>query len=1619
MTITPSAERGNRWHVVLLVLILLVAFALRAYNIRWDEGKLTHPDERSTVAFYAPTMRWPQDWSTALDPQKSTFNPLWDRNAGHRRSYTYGHFPLYLLTISADLAGRTAPLFEKLGASPETVNFVRLLKGVPGYAYVGRFLMAVADTLTVYLVYLIARKLYGRRAGLLAAAFSAFAVTQIQLAHFFAVDPISATFTLLALYGAMLMGERRTAGAAVLTGVGAGLAIASKFSALPILAAPVVATLFPMIKRHLKGRRSGGEELHSEPVVGSATPSDRAGTATFGSATPSDPVSATPSDRATPMFGSTTPSDRVSATPSDRVSATPSDREGTGMVGSATPSHRVSATPSHRVGLSHTPNLPHSQSPTLPISLLFISLLVALLVFTITSPFVFLDWSNWVQAVIKEQGAMVRGEADFPFTRQYRGTVPYIYFFEQQLKWGMGWPLGIVALAGLAWALLRALLGKAKTGEWILLSWIVPYFGITGLFLAKFMRYMSPVVPLLCVMGVGMLSAIDRWFGRKAEDVKEEEEGREGKEGRRPLVPLISSISPVSLISLGILLLTMLWALAFVNGVYRYTHPWIAASRWIYANVPDGSVLASEHWDDDLPLGLPEPGADWGSHGYRIVDLPLYEDDNESKYQLLRSRLQEADYIVLSSNRLYASIPRLPERYPLTTKYYDLLFGGQLGFEKVAEFTTYPRLGPLVFRDDSADESFTVYDHPKPMVFQKVQQLSDVEWDDLLGSSWEGAIPHYVGEPILLARLWPTSEGSSPPQPPQPEKERKSLLLDRPVDELPVVHDFRWNRWASRSTVGAVLVWWLALALLGLAAWPLTFVIFSNLRDRGYLFARGLGWLIVGYINWLLASLHLMKTSLLTIWLGILLLALLSIWLWRRNRLEFARFWRAQRRFILFCEGLLGLAFLAFVGIRLLNPDLWQPWQGGEKFMEFAFLNAITRSPYFPPYDPYFAGGYMNYYYYGQYLVAVLIKLTGIQASVAFNLAVPTLFALTVSGAFSVVYNLAGYQVAGRKSQVANRNWWSRGLLAGLLGSLFVAVLGNLDGMAVVLRRLAGVSGSGFQSGILGVQTLVRAVGGLKTVITTGQRLPAYNYWEPTRVIPPTINEFPYWSFLFADLHPHMIGIPFTVLFLALALNLLAGHSTHGDSRGWIERVLSFLMLPLTLGALAAINTWDLPTYLGLGVLVYLVREWRGRGRIRWLPTVGFAVALAALSLGLYYPFFHSYEAVGAGGVGLVKVKTSLGQWLNIWGFFIFLTLTYLLIELRRRRAGLGLLRWLRLLLDRWEQAPRFARLHSLLVSGSTGYLIGRIVVGLLIVLTVVLALLKYTVPATLLLPLVAAGVLLLRRRVTAENLFTTVLFFTGLLVLLGVEFVYLKDFLQGGDHRRMNTLFKFYIQVWVLLGLGTAAALPRVWRAVHAWRSRWVRSLWSVAFALLLVASLAFLLLGTPARVSDRFPGERPPLGTLDGMAFMSVGSYTWPDASNVIELKYDYEAINWLLENVRGTPVVAEGRIDYYREGGMRVSSFTGLPTLLGAHQSEQRYGDVQVGPRETLAREFFTTPDIGRAQQIINDMHVSYIYIGKLERTVYPSEGIGKFEQIAEQGLLTVVYRNEEVTIYQVSG
>jgi uncharacterized membrane protein len=303
-----------------------------------------------------------------------------------------------------------------------------------------------------------------------------------------------------------------------------------------------------------------------------------------------------------------------------------------------------------------------------------------------------------------------------------------------------------------------------------------------------------------------------------------------------------------------------------------------------------------------------------------------------------------------------------------------------------------------------------------------------------------------------------------------------------------------------------------------------------------------------------------------------------------------------------------------------------------------------------------------------------------------------------------------------------------------------------------------------------------------------------------------------------------------------------------------------------------------------------------------------------------------------------------------------------------------------------------------------------------LLILTIFLAWRGYWV-LVLMVPLLAlVTVLMVQGRMQGERRFVLALVFTGFLIIVGVELFYLKDHLAGDTMGwwRMNTLFKFYLQVWIMLGVAVGAALPEIWEAVQAWKPVW-RRLWEMGFGLLFIAAALFLLLGTPARVIDRFPERRPPIGTLDGMAFMTVGTYRWPSESNPIELQGDYQAIRWLQENVAGTPVVVEAPVGYYREFGGRVSSYSGLPALYNdQHEREQRYG-WQNARRSRAVDEFFMTTDLTRVIEIAHELDVSYVYIGPLERTLYPRTA--KFDRLVSQGELTVAYRNQQVTIYKV--
>ena len=170
-------------------------------------------------------------------------------------------------------------------------------------------------------------------------------------------------------------------------------------------------------------------------------------------------------------------------------------------------------------------------------------------------------------------------------------------------------------------------------------------------------------------------------------------------------------------IAIAALLGAIFWSLAYVNGVYNTSHPWIKASNWIYANIPDGSTIGWEQWDNSLPYDLPEPNSSRGR--YQFTDWGPFEEDTPEKYERLKEFLRRSDAIALSSNRIYGAVDNLPERYPLTNRYYQLLFDGKLGFELALEQANHPNLLGIDINDEKADESFTLYDHARVLVFRK------------------------------------------------------------------------------------------------------------------------------------------------------------------------------------------------------------------------------------------------------------------------------------------------------------------------------------------------------------------------------------------------------------------------------------------------------------------------------------------------------------------------------------------------------------------------------------------------------------------------------------------------------------------------------------------------------------------------------------------------------------------------------------------------------------------------------------------------------------------------------------------------------------------------------------
>ncbi|HFC12303.1 MAG TPA: hypothetical protein ENJ56_05615, partial [Anaerolineae bacterium] len=951
----------------------------------------------------------------------------------------------------------------------------------------------------------------------------------------------------------------------------------------------------------------------------------------------------------------------------------------------------------------------------------------------------------------------------------------------------------------------------------------------------------------------------------------------------------------------------------------------------------------------------------------------------------------------------------------------------------------------------AAEEAFSVYDHPPVWIFRKTAAFDTETARAILA---QADLDNFVFM-----------------NPGQATKVPTNLMLDsaefaRQQANGTFKDIFHPDSLLNQHPFLAAAAWYAMSVLLGLLTFPISFKLFKNLPSRGYAISRILALLLISYIVWITASLGWLPNTRSTHLIAILLLAGLSAVVLLSTKGQLFTWLRENNRFILIVELISLSLFLLSLLIRYRNPDVWHVIWGGEKPMDLTYFTATLKSVSFPPYDPWYAGGQLNYYYYGFVFVGVLTKLLGIVPTLAYNLAIPTLLSLTGLGAFSAAFDLTQWREkvlgTGRKTATPPKPISlvpstpatdpstetakmvevsgnvipdtqpipaAQGMVAEVSGNVIPDTQSKSDAVDGLLTDPPTSIKKGVIAGLFAIllSVLLGNLAQLKTIaayFSTDFFYPGNWFWTASRAISvpegqvQPITEFPFFTFLYGDLHAHMIALPLTMLALTWVINLAlqphnkwrgqeSGHSLNlspysGDKISrYLPNVAMWLLGGLTIGVLYPTNSWDWPTYIVLGMLAILLSNLRKHKtlNLRLITQLILQTALlVTLSYLLFLPFRQTFGA-GFTEIGLWKeAKTGLISYLAVYGLFIFLAAIALAHALRSSFAALSL---------QTREQMEWLTIPLLLAAA-----------GLLFSLTAALYL-GYQVALIALPFIVVATILALNPQLPANQRVVLGLIAAGFGLTLLVEIVVIK-----GTVGRMNTVFKFYMQVWMLLSVVGGIAFSNAVESANQW-GRIRRTTFIALLSILVFIAALYPFTATRAKWQIRMSEAAP--HTLDGMAFMQTASYddqNYNGQSQRVSLAGDYDAIRWIQRNIAGSPTFAEAYSDnFYRSISNRVAMYTGNPDIVGwnTHQSQQRAAapDAQVRQRIDAVHLLYNTTDTAQALDILQKYGVDYIYVGELERVYYSAEGLAKFEQMVKANLLQTVYRQNGVTIYAVVG
>ncbi|HAL47314.1 MAG: hypothetical protein FI707_14780 [SAR202 cluster bacterium] len=769
-----------------------------------------------------------------------------------------------------------------------------------------------------------------------------------------------------------------------------------------------------------------------------------------------------------------------------------------------------------------------------------------------------------------------------------------------------------------------------------------------------------------------------------------------------------------------------------------------------------------------------------------------------------------------------------------------------------------------------------------------------------------------------------------------------------------------------------VLSWLITVEALGLAAFPLAYYLFRRMPDRGFSLAKPLGILIVGYASWILGALGVVPSVQASLIVILVALACVGGWIAWRERVELQAFVVGERRALITAEAIFLVFFVAWTIFRAYDPAI----DHTEQPMDHAFLNASVLATSGQPEDPWLRGETISYYYFGYWTMGAVTELSGVPTNYAYNLALALIPALAAMGIFGLVSAMVR----------SESRRWGHAVIGGVAAGVVLGVVGNLEGVLEFLKANA-IGGQGFYDWI--------GIDGLDgPAVTPTESWTPNDFWwwfRATRVINTfqdgqgldyTIEEFPFFSFILGDLHPHVSAVPFALLFLGFLWN---SYRLGSSALNWRApyTYANIGVMGLSLGGLAFTNMWDLPTYLVLHQGVVSLKTYSASGW-RILPILRATeqtLPVALLAVVLYLPYYAAFSA-SVEGIGTVTTTTRYPHMFLVWGLPLILVGPFILAAFWRTRVGAD---WRRITL--YSLWIGFAPYVVWLIMRSQPIGVDEGPMGRL----------WHVIPFTVLIALAVWSAMAFARERGPNGIsFALMVATVGLGLIMGAELLYVDDSF-GPPSERMNTVFKLYYQAWILLAAASGFAIY-YWLAIRGALKAWKRAastVWAAGAIVLLVGSLYYT--AAAAASKSGFPDRET---TLDGLAFVQQRS------------KAEYNAILYVRDELESDAAMLEAVGEWFDAG--LISRSTGVPTVFNwpGHEIQWRGSHESLDGREADVARIYESMDPQEAGNLLAKYDVDYVYIGSRERSKYGEQGMEKFPEFMDS-----VFNQGDIDIYKV--